>query len=797
MSLLSHDLRDAWRSLLRQPGFTILAVLILGLGIGSSTAVFTLVDSVLLRPLPWPDAERLAVVWEDSPYGEPENPVSPANLFAWRERARSFRGLAATTMNYPSNLTGAGDPTVIQTAFTSDDFFDVLGVRAAVGRTYTAGDAENDVAVLSWHFWQQRFGGDSSIVGRSIQLDGEPVLVAGVVPPEFRSLEAKPDAYLPLELSPDARGRFLRVIGRLAPGATIETAQAEMSAIAASLSDEFPEFNKDFGVRVVPIEEQLTGAVRPALLVLMGAVGLLLLIACANVANLFLGRAAARQREFAIRMSLGGTRWRLIRKTLTESIVLAGIAGVLGIAFAQIATSALVRMLPANLALPGLEEVAIDTRVAGFALAVAAVTGILFGIAPALFASAVALSKTLRESGRGTTGGRNRFRHALVVAEVALAVVLLVGAGLLGRSLKTLLDVDPGMRPEHVLTARLALSGPEYLEEEAVRSFLGELFARLGAYEDVRAAGGVLWLPLGGAKSASSFIIEGRPKPPAGEEPSADIRYIAGDYFEAMGIPRLRGRTFDARDGADAPATFVINEELARKYFPNEDPIGKRLAYWWGDMLSGEIVGIVGNVREVGLDQDPAPAIYRTTVQEPVGTLTLVVRTAGDPAALASTVGAIVRQIDPDQPLSEVRTMEEVVSRTVARPRLVLTLLGAFAGMALLLAGLGLYAIIAYAVAQRSQEIGVRVALGADRSDVLRLIIRHGMVLTGAGLAIGLAVALVATRAMESLLYGVSATDPLTMLGVAVFLLGIAVLASWLPARRATRLDPVVTLRNE
>ena len=788
-----QDVRYAASTLRRSPGFTAVAALTLALGIGASSAMFTLVNSVLLRPLEYREPHRLVMLWERSPSGNDENVVSPANFFDWREQAESFTELAATYDRH-LNLTGGGEAELIPARLTTANFFSLLGASAQLGRTYVPGEDAENVAVLSHRLWQRRFGGDPAVIGRTITINDQALTVVGIMPADFRSVGLQPELWAPAELDRQWPGRYLQVVGRLRPDATPERAQTEMNGIARRLEEVRPERNTRWGINLVPLHEQVTGDVRPALLVLLGAVGLLLLIACANVANLLLGRAATRRKEMAVRLSLGATRTRLVRQTLTESLLLAGLAGVLGLVLAMWGTQALVRLLPADLALPRLDEVRMDGRALGFALGVSLLTAFLFGAAPALLGSSVNLSEALREATRSTTGGRSRLRRGLVVGEVALAVVLLVGAGLLGRSLQRLLEVNTGLRTDRVLTMRVMLTGAQYAEGSAKREFVRNLLSRVAVLPGVRSAGGAIYLPLTGQKVGFTSWRADRPRAPEGQELPTDIRVIAGDYFATLGIPLLRGRAFDARDDESAPPVFVINEELARRHFPGEDPIGKRITF--GD-VTGEIVGLVGNVREMGPMGEPAPAIYRAYAQMPTARVTIVIRSDGDPLALASSTAAAVREIDPNQPVAEVRSMEQVASRTVTRQRLNLYLLGCFAGVALLLAGLGLYAIISYSVAQRSHEIGLRVALGARHGDVLRLILREGMSLTALGLLIGLAISLAVTRVMASLLFGIRATDPLTLVAVAAFLTAVALLASYLPGRRATRVDPMIALRAE
>lgn len=792
----AQDVRFAVRTLAKSPGFAAVAILTLALGIGASTGMFMLVNSVLLRPLPYVDAERLVMVWERPP-GEPEfdNQPSPANFHAWREQATSFAALVAC-VDGRAALTGDAEPEEVLARYASPRWFETLGVPARLGRTFSAADEGADVAVLSHRLWQRRYGADPGVIGRTITFNNQALAVIGVMPPDFRPVGREvPDMWVPYDAPLDARGRYLRVVGRLAPDAPIERADAEMRAIAARL-ESASIYNEGWSADVVPLREQEVGDVRPALLILMGAVGLLLLIACGNLANLLLGRATTRAREMAVRLSLGASKRRLLLQTLTEAFVLAAAGGLLGVLLATSGLDLLVRLVPGELALPRLAEVGLDARVLAFALGVSVLTAAIFGTAPAAAASGVRLAETLRGGMRGTTGGHDRLRRALVVAQVALAVVLLAGAGLLARSLRNLVETDMGMRAEQVLTLRVSLVNHAG-SGDALRGFVGELLPRLEALPGITAVGGAQWLPLTPGKSATSYAVVGRPTPPRGEEPAADVRTVAGDYHEAMGIPLLRGRTFDARDHEAAPRVYVVNRTLAETVFPGEDPIGKRLVIPWGEDLEGEIIGVVGDVREAGPDADPSPAIYWAYPQMPAVVLNLVLRTAGDPATLAAPAIAAIRELGPRQTVGEVRPMERVVDATITRPRFYMTLLGGFAAFSLLLAALGLFGVISYSVAQRRRAIGVRIALGATPGEVTRLVVREGLALTVIGLLIGIAAAAALTRLMGGLLHGVSPTDPLTTAAVAVFLTAVALLASWLPARRAGRVDPMETMRPE
>jgi len=811
------DVRYGARNLLRTPMFTLVAVNTLALGIGANTAIFSVVNAVLLRPLAYKDPERLVTILHIF-----NNPVAVGNYVDWRAQSRSFEAMGAAEYWSP-NLTGSDPAEHLLGLRMTQNLLPMLGVEPFLGRVFVPGEdqtgAEHEV-VLSHRLWQRRFNNDPNVLGKSIVLDGQGYTVIGVMPAEFHFAPfwaTRAELWAPLAFGDrihNRGGNSLRVFARLRPGVTLQQARAEISTITARLEKQYPGTNRD--VFVTPLKENVVGKVETPLLILLGAVGFVLLIACANVAHMLLARTADRQKEIAVRTALGAGRWRVIRQFLTENLLLAAIGAAAGLLLAMWGTRALVLLSPSKL--PRVDMVAIDAPVVLFLVGVTVLTALTFGLAPAWQAAIGNLSGALKEGGRGGTDGirRNRLRTFLVASEFALAFMLLIGAGLMIRSFFALESVDPGFNPRHVLSMVVSVAGLNEASEERRGIFYSQLLDRVRALPGVASAGGINHLPLAGDIWGWSFAIEGRPKPRPGESPGAVYRVVMPGYFETMRLPVLRGRAITERDDAHAPGVVLINERAASQYWPGEDPIGKRISFDAGNSQTSVnnsspptwlmVIGVVKNAKQSDWADDVEPEAYLAALQNQdflgaqgshIAYLTLVVRTSGDPAAMAASVKETVWSFDRNLPISEVVTMDRVIADATAEPRFEMLLLGVFAVIALVLAAVGIYGVMSYSVSRRTHEIGIRISLGAGRADVLGMVLRQGMVQASAGTATGIAGALLLSRLMAGMLYGVRPTDPVTFAGVGI-VLGLAALAAMcVPARKATRIDPMVALRHE
>lgn len=812
METLFNDIRYGIRGLLKRPGFTFIAILTLALGVGANTAIFSVVNGVLLRPLPFENAEQLVVPWGSLERSDAAQVVSYPDFIDWREQTQTLAFVAAHT-SAGALLYDREEPELISGAAVSADIFPVLGIKPVLGQPFTREqDQPNSprVMALSYNLWQQRFNADPNIIGRQLRIGSVNATVVSVLPPDFKfPVSANKTDFLQT-LAPalgertERRGSYaLRVVARLKPGVTVAQAANEMKLIGQRIEHQHPDEGLRLGLQLVTLHEATVGRVRGALLILLGAVGLVLLIACANIANLLLARAASRHKEMAVRTAIGANRWRIIRQLLTESLLLSSLGGGLGLLLAVWGLNLIITASPLDI--PRLKDVGLDARVLGFTAAISILTGIVFGLAPALKASRINLNESLKEGGRGATEDfkRNRVRSLLVISEVALSLLLLVGAGLLLKSFLQLREVNPGFNAENVLVTDISLARTKYPTVEQQQAAFAEIADRTNAVPGVAATGMVDLLPLAGGASATTFFIAGRPAPLAQDKPRSNRRTIMGDYFGALRIPLLKGRAFSDRDVKTAPQVIIVNETFARSYFPGEEALGKRITIEVDPAVnpnppSQEIVGIVGDVRHVSLEEEAGSEFYQPFAQTPSRFLSLVVRThSDDPASLAMSVRNAVKQVDKEQYVPDIKPMSQMLANSVAQRRFNTLLFGLFAIVALILASIGIYGVLSYSVTQRTQEIGIRMALGAQVRDVFKLVVGQAMALVLVGVGIGLLGAFAITRVMSRMLFGVSATDPLTFASVATLLAVIAFLACLLPARRATKVDPVVLLRSE
>ena len=799
---LWQDLRYAARILRHSPGFTAVAVLSLSLGIGANTAIFTVVHDVLLRPLPFPQPDRLVQLWESKPSeGDFRNVVNGVNFLDWRERTHSFEDMAAVSA-VPGNLTGLGEPVAVRALAVSPRYFSLLGVAPALGRSFGAQDTvpgQNNVVILSFGFWQSKFAGDEAALGRQVMLNGSPATIAGVMPRGFTLPQSTPDVWVPLPIvrSPLWQsGRNLSVVARLKSGVTIRQAEADLKAVAALLARENPSYDGAWSAEIAPMLADATRDVRLPLLVLLAAVGLVLLVACANVANLLLMRSSGRSREIAVRAALGAGSRRLLQQLLAESLVLALLACSAGLVVAYGGLRALVALVPSQTPLPRMEAIHIGGAVLLFALGLCFVTATIFGLIPSLQVSQLQPQDALRQ-GAIRTASKTALRQALVAAEIALSLILLIGAGLMLRSFHRLISVNPGFEAQHILTMEVLPSPLKYLDPRKRAAFYASLLDGIRTVAGVSAVGSVHVLPLQEKNSGSCFGRVGEPPPNPSTSPTADFLVVSPGYFRAMAIPLRRGRDFETRESFGSPSVIIVNQEFARRFFAGLDPVGQKLNVCWGRYFQNpaEIVGIVSDARQDDLQTPARATIFINNFQAPMFPAELVVRAAGDPLGIARSVEAAIHGVDADQAISHVESMDQILWESVAQPRLQLVLLGTFGAIAGGLAMIGIYGVVAYSAAQRAREIGIRMALGALPRDVTCLVLREGMVLAAVGVAIGLAGALGLTRVLRSLLFETTPADPPALVLAVVSILGIALLATLMPAHRASRIDPAATLR--
>ena len=806
MDKLLGDVRYAFRNLIKRPGFTLVAVATLALGIGANSAIFSAINALLLKPLPFKNEDRVMAIWDKNPSrGVEHNEVTMANYLDWKAQNQSFEQLALYRW-WSANLTGVDTPERVQGFLITGNFMDALGAKPMMGRAFIEEENEpgkDAVAIIAYSLWQRRFGGDPNIINKEITLNTIKRTIVGVMPPRFNFPKGA-EVYAPIPLTPQLRenrgNHTYYVIGKLKSGVNQTAAQADIDTIAGRLEKQYPDTNSGLGANVIPILADTVRQYDRALWVMMGAVGFVLLIACANVANLMLARASGRQKELALRAALGASRWRIVRQLMTESVIVALVGGLLGVFIAFWGIDLLRGANPGDAAkyAPGWDQLGINIPVLVFTIGLSILSGLIFGLAPALQVSKPNLNDALKEGGRQGSAGSNRLRSSLVVFEIALSLILLVGAGLLTRSFMSLLKTDPGFKPDHLITANLVLPAAKYKDEPSRAAFFTDLVQRVQAVPGIQSAAMVNFIPLGGSNSSDAFLVEGQPEPPPGQENEGRYRVCTPGYFETMGITLLKGRAFTAQDKAGAVPVAVVNETLAKKHWPNNDAIGKRFRFY-GPLERNpwiEIVGIAQDVRH-DLNTPITPDFFLPHAQDSWNGMVLVARTQADPASMTSAIRQQVWSIDKDQPVYDIKSMEEVRSISVALYSFSSVMLAIFAGVALILAAVGIYGVMAFAVTQRTQEIGIRMALGAQTPDVLKLVLRNGMSMALLGIGAGLLGAWGLTRLLSKMLVGVSATDLLTFSVVTLTLLVAALLACYLPARRATKVDPLVALRYE